>query len=305
MKMGSGTHVYDIAEGWGKLPEGIKYGYTHGVVTDSQDRVYIHNMSKDAVIVFDRDGNFLNSWGEEFAAGAHGMLLNKEGNEEFLYFADIARGLIVKTTLDGEVLLSIGAPDLPDVYDVEKKYVPTDVAVAPNGDIYAADGYGQSWVHQYNAKGEYIRSFGGKGSDPGQFNSPHGISVDTRGPEPVLYVADRANNRIQVLTLDGEHIRFVTEEMDLPCSFFQYQDEIYLPDLHSRATILDKNDKLITHLGEDQEAHKQEGWPNLPKEYYRADKFSSPHGICVDAHGDVYLVEWTVDGRVTKLIRNR
>jgi DNA-binding beta-propeller fold protein YncE len=302
MKMGSGSHAYEIAEGWGKLPEGVEYGYTHGVVVDSEDRVYVHNMSKDAVIVFDKEGHFITSWGEEFAAGAHGMLLNREGDQEFLYFADVARGLIVKTTLEGEVLLTLGTPDLPDVYNGEKKYVPTDVAVAPNGDIYATDGYGQSWVHQYNAQGEKIRSWGGKGSEPGKMNCPHGITIDTRGPEPLVYVADRGNHRIQIFTLDGEHVKFVTDDLDAPCSFYPFGDELYIPDLNSRVTILDKNDKLITHLGESQ-AFKKQGWPNLPVSERQVDKFNSPHGICVDSNRNVYVVEWISDGRLTKLIR--
>lgn len=304
MKIGSGTHQYEIAEGWAKLPEHVVLGYTHGVVTDSQDRVYIHNMSDHSVVVFDRAGNFLNSWGEEFAAGAHGMLLNKEGDEEFLYLTDVSRGMVVKTTLDGEVLLRIGTPDLPEVYSDELKFVPTDVAVSANGDIYIADGYGQSWIHQYDAQGTLIRSWGGKGSEPGEMKCCHGISVDTRGAEPVLYVADRANNRIQIFTMDGIHIKFITEEMNSPCSFFQYQDELYLPDLLSRVTILDKNDKLIVHLGTS-DAYKKEGWPNIPISEREVDKFNSPHGICVDSHGDVYVVEWVSDGRITKLVRER
>jgi len=304
MKMGSGTHVYDIAEGWAKLPPGVEFGYTHGVVTDSQDRVYVFNMSKHAVVVFDREGNYLNSWGEAFAEGAHGMLLNREGEQEYLYLVDVHRSIVVKTTLDGKELLTLGTPDLPAVYDAERKYVPTDVAVAPNGDIYVCDGYGQSWVHHYSADGSYIRSWGGKGSEPGQLDCPHGISVDTRGEEPVLYVADRSNSRIQIFTMAGEHIRFVTDEMNGPCSFFQYNDELYLPDLFSRVTILDKNDRLIAHLGTG-DGYKREGWPNHPASELEADKFNSPHGICVDSRGDVYVVEWISYGRVTKLIRNR
>lgn len=100
-------------------------------------------------------------------------------------------------------------------------------------------------------------------------------------------------------------MRFVEHNLDLPCSFYFFGDEVYLPDLHSRVTILDANDRLITHLGEDQQAYKQQGWPNLPKSYYRPDRFSSPHGICVDSKGNVYLAEWISDGRVTKLVRQR
>jgi DNA-binding beta-propeller fold protein YncE len=304
--IGNNTHLYEVADDWGKLPEGISYGYTHGVCVDSNDNVYVHNTSKDAVVVFDREGQFLTSWGSEFEGGAHGFYLHQENDgSEYLYITDTKRALMVKTTLEGEVLLEVGAPDRPDLYDSDHPYIPTDVCVAPNGDIYVSDGYGQYYVHQFEASGNYIRTWGGKGSESGLLIEPHGISINLRGSDPEIYVADRRNNRIQVFTLDGQHKRFVDHNLDLPCSFYFWGDEVYIPDLNSRLTILDKDDRLITHLGEDQQAYKQKGWPNLPKSYYRPDKFSSPHGVCVDSHGDVYLVEWISDGRVTKLIRKK
>jgi DNA-binding beta-propeller fold protein YncE len=302
--IGNETHQYEVAEGWGRLPEGIAYGYTHGICVDAEDNVYVHHTNKHSVVVFDREGNFKYSFGDEFEGGAHGFYLHRDSDGiEYLYFTDTVRALLVKTTLKGEVLLEVGQPDRPDLYDAERKYIPTDVCVAPNGDIYVSDGYGQYYVHQFTSAGDYVRSWGGRGSEAGKLLEPHGISVNLRGDEPELYVADRSNNRIQVFTLEGEHKRFIDHNLDFPCSFYFFGDEIYLPDLHSRVTILDKNDRLITHLGEDQQAYKQAGWPNLPKSYYRADKVSSPHGVCVDSHGDVYIAEWIFDGRITKLIR--
>lgn len=306
LTIGSATHLYEVAQGWGKLPEHITLGYTHGICVDKDDNVYLHHTGKNSVVIFDREGNYLNSWGDEFEGGAHGFYLHTDADGiEYLYFTDTRRALLVKTTLDGKVLLEVGQPDRPDLYDDERKYVPTDVCVAPNGDIYVADGYGQFYVHQYDASGNYIRSWGGRGSEAGQLIEPHGISINLRGEEPEIYVADRRNHRIQVFTLDGQHKRFMEHNLDLPCSFYFFKDEVYIPDLDSRITVLDKDDRLITHLGEDQQAYKQQGWPNLPKDYYRPDKFSSPHGVCVDSHSDVYVVEWISDGRLTKLIRQK
>ncbi|MFC4779500.1 hypothetical protein ACFO9Q_22200 [Paenibacillus sp. GCM10023252] len=301
--MENGNRQYEVVEGFVKLPDTVKLGYTHGVVTDSEDRVYIFNMSKDAVVVLSPEGEYIRSWGEEYAAGAHGMLLHVENGREVLYLTDVARGLVTKTTLDGELLLTIGTPDLPEFYDESRRFVPTDVAVAANGDIYVADGYGQNMIHRYNAAGERIRSWGGHGSDPGQLTCPHGVSVIVRDGQEILYVADRGNNRIQVFTMDGEHVRFVTDEMDAPCSFFQFGQELYLPDLRSRVTILDAEDRLIAHLGENKEYAAAKGWPNLAREDVRPDQFSSPHGICVDRFGSIYVAEWVEYGRVTKLKR--
>lgn len=303
MKVGTGSHVYEIVEGWAKLPDGITLGYTHGVEVDSQNRIYVHNTSEHAVMVFDREGNYLNSWGSEFKDGAHGMFLSREGQDEFFYFADTSRRKVYKTTLDGQVLLELGVPDLPNVYDTPDKFCPTDVCVAPQGDFYVCDGYGQSYMHQYHADGSYVRSWGGKGSAPGQLDCPHGAWVDTRGSEPELYVADRGNHRIQVFTLDGQHLRFVTADLDAPCCFYQFGDELYIPDLHSRVTIFNRNDQLITHLGEDETAWRKEGWPTRPASERQPDKFVSPHACCVDPQGDIYVVEWVPDGRITKLAR--
>jgi DNA-binding beta-propeller fold protein YncE len=303
MRLGSGSHVYEWVEGWGKLPEGIKFGYTHGVVTDSKDRVYIHNRSKDSVIVFDRDGKFLNSWGPEFAGGAHGMFLSNEGGTEYLYLADPDRHIVVKTTLDGKTVYTLGCPELPNVYPTPDKYKPTDTAVAPNGDVYVCDGYGQSWIHQYDKNAKYIRSWGGKGKEAGQLDCPHGIWIDTRQSTPRVYVADRSNNRLQIFSLDGKHLAFVSGDFRLPCCFFQYKDEQVIPDLHSRVTIIDKNDKLITHLGDNEGGWKIQGWPNIAPTEIKTGLFSSPHAACVDSRGDIYVVEWIAVGRVTKLAR--
>lgn len=302
--MGNDVRQYEVISAWATLPEDMSFGYTHGVEMDSNRRIYIFHTGTPSVAVFNEDGEYITSWGEQFEGGAHGFYLHRkeDGSEQF-YVTDTERGLVVKTTLEGEHLLEIGTPDLPEIYNEEKKFIPTDVAVAANGDLYIADGYGQSYVHQYDSQGGYIRSWGGEGTEAGQLTCPHGISVNVRGGEEELYVADRGNNRIQVFTMDGQHKRFITDDMKMPCNFYFYGDEIVFPDLLSRVSIFDRDDRLIVHLGDDPEASRQEGWPNLPKSYYRDDRFSSPHGVCVDPEGNLYVVEWIEDGRVTKLIR--
>ncbi|GGG18884.1 hypothetical protein [Paenibacillus abyssi] len=303
LAVGSRDYRYEVVEGWAKLPPSITFGYTHGIETDAKGNVYVFHTGNPSVVVFDEDGNYLTSWGGQFEEGAHGFYLHEEADGAYLYVTDINCGLMVKLTLDGQEILSIGTPDRPDIYNDEKKFIPTDAAVAPNGDIYIADGYGEPYIHHYTKEGVYIRSWGGAGHEAGQLLRPHGISVDLRREEPELYVADRGNFRIQVFTLDGKHKRFITNDVDRPCSFYYTEHELFIPDLNSRVTIFDQQDQLITHLGEDQQAYKQEGWPNLPKSCYRPDRFSSPHGVCVDKKGNVYVAEWISDGRVTKLKR--
>jgi|SRR5579875_626277 len=301
--LGSGSHTYEVVEGWGRLPEGVKYGFTHGVAIDSQQHVIVHNMSRDSVIIFDRDGRFIKSWGPEFKNGAHGLQLRREGTSDYLYLADYVRHLVVKATVDGEIVWTLGVPWESGVYQSEEQYKPTNVAFAPNGDFYIADGYGLSYVHQYNIKAQYIRTWGGKGKEAGKLDTPHGIWVDTRDKEPVVVVADRGNSRLQLFTLDGNHLGFVTDELRRPCHFDQRGDELLIPDLWGRVTIFDKDNHLVTHLGDNPGVWEQPGWPNLPRENWQAGKFISPHSACWDADGNIYVVEWIAKGRVSKLRR--
>lgn len=301
--LGSGDHTYELVEGWGKLPDGVRFGYTHGVAIDSQQRIVVHNQSKDSVILFDRDGKFVKSWGPEFEKGAHGLTLRREGSTDYLYLADYVRHIVVKTTIDGETVWTIGVPRAVAAYEKDEQYKPTNVAVAPNGDFYVADGYGLSWVHQYDSRARYVRSWGGKGKEPGQMDCPHGIWVDTRRAEPVLTVADRGNQRLQLFSLDGKHRGFVNDELRRPCHFDQFKSELYIPDLWGRVTIFDRNNRLITHLGDNPGVWSRKGYPNLPREERVPGLFISPHSACVDSDGNIYVVEWISDGRVTKLRR--
>lgn len=300
--LGSGEHIYEVVEGWGKLPEGVKYGYTHGVQVDSEQRVIVHNQSKDSVIIFDNTGKFIKSWGPEFQKGAHGCLLRKEGSADYLYLSDYVRHVVVKTTIDGETIWTLTYPQEAAVYKKEEEYRPTNVAVAPNGDFYVADGYGLSYVHQYNSKAQYIRTWGGKGKEAGQLDCPHGIWVDTRS-NPIVFVADRGNARLQTFTLQGQHVGFVTDAMRRPCHFDQVDDELLIPDLWGVVTIYNKNNKPIAQLGDNPAIWKEKGWPNLPSDTWQPGKFISPHAACWDKKGDVYVVEWIAEGRVTKLRR--
>jgi len=257
------------------------------------------------MVVFDEKGKFVKSWGKEFKGGAHGLHIRREGSTEFLYLCDTRRGIVVKATLDGEEVYTIGYPEQSDAYkpgsDGKKpKYSPTNLAVAANGDLYVGDGYGSSYINQYNSKGEYIRTFGGKGKEPGQLDCPHGIIIDTRGAQPVLTVADRANNRIQRFSLDGRHIDFIAGT-NLPCHFHYFKNgDVVIPDLGARVTLMDRDNRVIEHLGDDSST-KWSDTRKLSREHFTPGKFVCPHGACFDHDGNIFVVEWVEVGRVTKL----
>ena len=205
----------------------IKWGNTHGVVEDAQGNIYVHHTvhatsdSADTVVVFDRRRASSSArGGAEFRGVAHGLHIRKEGQgrvplpdrQRRQPEDDAAAGAAGRRRQDdaegGDRLEDPGSAGHRGVQARPrtarpKPYNPTNVAIAPNGDIYVGDGYGSYYINQYNSKAEYIRTFGGKGSEPGQLDEPHGIWVDTRGGAPVLVVADRRNNRLQRFTLDG------------------------------------------------------------------------------------------------------
>ncbi len=314
--IGSDEHRYEVLHDWGALPARITYGNCHGVAEDSKGLIYIHHTvhetseSPDSVVVFDPDGNFVHSWGKEFKGGAHGFHLQKEGGEEFFYFCDIDRRIVVKTTLEGEEVLRLGYPYESENYEPkpdgsQPDYRPTNLAIAPNGDIYIGDGYGSSCILQYDKKGNYIRTFGGLGSEAGQVSCPHGIICDTRSKEPVILVADRANNRLQEFSLAGEHRRFyylhpsVLSSVNLPCHFHIRKKEMVIPDLAARVTLLDANNDVITHLGEGTADYRQRRLKS--SEHFPPGKFVCPHGACFDHEGNIFVTEWVEVGRVTKL----
>lgn len=305
MEIGSGSHRYTVIDQWGSFPDDRTIGTTHAIVEDQQGRIVVHHTGPKCTVICDPDGNVLESWGADWHAGAHGMILHAEAGGEFLYCAATSAGVMVKTTLAGEEVLRIGTPPRSDIYDSEHKFVPTETAVAANGDIYIADGYGQSWIHRYTPAGEYVDSFGGKGSALGQLQCPHGLKIDSRNGEERLLVADRVNVRLQYFTLEGSCIAAVTEGLRFPCTVNPWKNEVYVPDLHSRISIFDENDTVITHLGDRPDCWKKEGWPNLPKSDWVPGAFSSPHDVHVDGAGNIYVAEWLSNetGKITKLVR--
>jgi hypothetical protein len=310
--LGSGDHTYEVTHDWGELPADIKYGNTHGVCEDSQGRIYIHHTvfetseKSDTMVVFDAQGKFIKSWGAEFKGGAHGLTIRREGSTEFLYLCDTKRGLMVKTTLDGEEVFTLGYPKEAEPYSKPGpdgkpiKYSPTNLAIAPNGDIYVGDGYGSSYINQYNSKGEYIRTFGGPGDGPGKLSCPHGVMVDTRGSEPIFVVADRSNKRIQRFTMDGKHKDF-QYGTTAPCNFDVFKNgDVVVPDLFARVTIMDRNDQILLNLGDDSSSDYMQT-RKLTRDHFKPGKFVCPHGGCFDHLGNIYIVEWVEVGRVSRL----
>jgi len=257
--MGSGDYVYEPVEDWAKLPPGWSFKEIGGVGVDSKDNVYVFNRGEHPMIVFDRDGNFLRSWGEGVFPRAHGVFV---APDETLWLTDDADHTVRQCTLDGRILLTLGVSGKPAPYmSGEPFHRCTHTAMAPNGDVYVSDGYGNARVHKYAPDGRLLLSWGGSGTDPGEFNIAHNITCDGDG---WVFVADRENHRVQVFDGNG---RYETQWNNLhrPCGIFMpsgkcpvcYIGELGpvqrvnrdAPNLGPRVTIVDHTGKRLARLG--------------------------------------------------------
>jgi hypothetical protein len=311
--LGQGQYQYEAIHDWGELPRTIKYGNTHGVGEDSQGNIYIHHTvhatseSPDTIVVFDRNGKFVRSWGRQFKGGAHGLTIRKEGSEEFLYLCDFLHGVVTKRTLKGEEVFTLGYPAESPAYQSKDRtsailYRPTNVAITPNGDVYVGDGYGSSFINQYNQKAEFIRTFGGLGKGDDQIDCPHGLWIDTRGETPLLVVTDRGNSRLQRFTLDGRHVDSILGTSKMPCYLHERNGMVVIADLLSKVTLLDRENNVVASLGEGEYTNKD--WSavrNQAPGTFVPGRFVCPHGACFDHQGNIFVVEWVETGRVTKL----
>lgn len=293
--LGSGTFTFEVVEGWAKLPQGWSFKECPDVAVDSKDRVYAFTRGEHGVIVFDRDGNFLSSWGEGVFGNAHGICI---GPDDTVYCVDNGDHTVRKFSTDGELLMTLGTKDQPAPrFSGEAFNLPTGLAVShKTGDLFISDGYGNARVHKYNAEGRHIMSWGSSGIDEGQFVIPHNIAVDR---DDNVYVADRECHRVQVFDPNGR-LQAIWSNIWKPSGIRVGVDgNVYIaelladsyyadaPDVGHRVSIYSQSGKLLGRLGDSQ-------WGEGP------GQFVSPHGIALDSRGDIYVgeVSWTMMGRV-------
>ena len=198
--LGSGEHRYRVVENWAKLPDGWSLTDAASVAVDSKDRIYVFNRGAHPMVVLDREGNFITSWGEGLFNRAHGLHIDADDN---LYCTDDGDHTVRKCSTDGKVLLTIGIPNKPAPFmSGEPFHRCTHTALSPKGEIYVSDGYGNACVHKYSPDGKLLKTWGEPGTDPGQFNIVHNIATDADG---WVYVADRENHRVQVFDGNGKY----------------------------------------------------------------------------------------------------
>ncbi len=240
--VGSGKYTYTIDENWAKLPEGWEMPAA-AVAGDSKDRIYCFNREPDhPIVIFDREGNYLSSWGAGLIAFAHAILLDPEDN---VWLVDRNNHQVMKFTSDGKLLMTIGTKGLrsdtgvaPDdlsstafqsvTHGGEPFNMPAGIAFNPSGEIFIADGYANARVHKFTPQGQHIMSWGEPGTGPGEFNLPHGVWVDRQGR---VLVADRENDRVQVFNQSGEHLNTWPTKLIGPALFCVDDDDVvYIPE---------------------------------------------------------------------------
>jgi hypothetical protein len=302
IEAGTGANTYRSVPNWCQIPDGRKtLGSTHGgVVVDKQGLIYFSmDQGPSGILVYSADGKLVREMAPDYV-GIHGMCLNDENGEQFIYCAHLAGRQALKMKLDGTVVWKIGVPMESGKYQKPDQYHPTGIAVGPNRHVYIADGYGQNWVHEYDENQKYVRSFGGKGNSPGQFETCHGIALDTRGPKPLLLVCDRENRRLQHFDLDGNFVAVIAENLRRPCSVSFHGDKVAVAELAGRVAILDVNNKIIATLGDNPDL-KQRANFNVPPEDWKEGIFNAPHGVSFDKDQNLYVEDWNKSGRISKM----
>ncbi|MGX1928541.1 6-bladed beta-propeller [Flagellimonas sp. 2504JD4-2] len=297
--IGHGDYKYKVDLNWGKLnSERFPVQDCHEMVQDAKGRIILlTNHTQNNVLIYDKSGKLLDSWGTDYP-GAHGLTLHDENGTEFLYICDNNRHEVIKTTIDGKVMQVFPFPQETGKYQKKEEYIPTETAIADNGDIYVADGYGAQYITHYDAKGNVKNVFGGPGGEEHLFNNAHGICIDDRDiNNPTLLITARQQNKLKRFSMAGKYL----ETIDLPgayiCRPVIHNKQVYLATIWSGdgsegtgfISILDENNKLISAPGGSTPTY-QDG--NLNHMHQALKIFRHPHDVCIDEDDNIYVAQW-------------
>ena len=305
---------FELVPDWEKCPHGAEYEHLDvaDVACDSRDRVYLHTRRGDRVMVYDEDGNFIKKWGDGVFSMAHGIAIH----EDIVYCTDNADSVIRVFDLDGNFQWMLGEPKQvsdtgygagdgrkPEIHHnefVERAAGPfngcCNVAIARNGDIFVADGYGNARIHHFDKDRTLINSWGEVGTGPGQFHLPHGIALDN---DENVIVCDRENDRIQIFDRAGNLLHIWTDilrptDVTVGKDGLIYVSELWRPlepgqgsfvhgyaehDLPGRLTVFHPDGTIAARWGADSENRAAPG------------NFIAPHGLAVDSKGILYVAE--------------
>ena len=304
--IGHGKFRYRVHKNWGNLdPAKTPVKNCHEMVMDKKGRlIMVTDEMKNNIIIYDRSGKLITTWGNDFPGG-HGLTLFDEGGEEVLFICDPNTGRVVKTTLDGKQIMELPNPKTINVYESTQNYLPTETAIGPNGDIYVADGYGSQYILQFSPKGEFIRKFGGPGNEDANFSTAHGVCIDARDKNNItLICTSRGHNSFKRFTLDGKYLSTLFLPGAFVCRAVMDDENIYAGVCWSRlryleqtnnsgfVTILDGKDKVISNPGGTAPVYKKG-----ELELMLLDKpvFNHCHDVCIDNDKNIYVCQWNAN----------
>ena len=296
---GQNNKQYRLDENWSKA-DVSRYPVNdcHEMIQDKKGRILLlTNETKNNVLIYDKSGKLLESWGTEYP-GAHGLTLFNEGGDDVLFICDNNRHQVIKTTIDGRVLLTLDYPKETGEYTKAEEYVPTETTIAPNGDIYVVDGYGKDFVIQYDSQGKYIRHFGGRGTEAKHLKNAHGICIDHRNGRSELIVTSRLQNAFKRYTMQGGYLGTIAMPGAWVCRPVIKGKYLHAAVLQTNSrtgqqsgfiTILDENNKVISNLAGSEPLYKD----GVLQEMYQTVKaFSYPHDVCIDDDECMYVAQW-------------
>ena len=270
----------------------------HEMVQDSKGRILLlTNETKNNVLIYNKKGRLLDTWGHDFP-GAHGLTLVNENGTEFLFITDTVKHQVYKTTMDGRVLLTIDVPLETGVYKKAEEFIPTETTIDTNGDIFIADGYCAQYTIHYDKDGKLKNFWGGRGDGDEHFDNAHGILIDTRGLTKTLLITDRTRNCFKRFSMDGKLLGIIKLPGACVCRPVINGDYLYAavlrsPDLSKAdsgfVTILDKNNHVVSNIGGTEPVYND----GVLQPMAQAENiFRNPHDVCVDDDGNLYVAQW-------------
>ncbi len=296
---GYNNMTYKLDTAWAKTNASqFPVNDCHEMVQDSRGRIILlTNETKNNILIYNTDGKVLDNWGHVFPGG-HGLTLHNENGTEFLYITDIVKHQVYKTTLDGQVLLTIDAPLDAGIYSKQEEFVPTETVIDSNGDIFIADGYGAQYILHYDSKGKLKNHFGGRGDGDAHLDNAHGICFDTRNNKNELLVTDRTRNCFKKFSKSGQLLEIIKLPGACVCRPVIKGDYLYAavlrsPDMDAAGTgfvtIINKQNKVISNIG-GSEPHYVNG---MLQPMIQTEKiFVHPHDVCIDRDENIYVAQW-------------
>jgi hypothetical protein len=296
---GSKDHQYVTVPGWGVPPNGINMGSLHGdLAIDKDGNIYAATNGEPGIVAFDRFGNYTKTL-KGGLAGMHALTVVTEGDQQFVWGAQVGKNRAVKFDLEGKVIETLPNETTGELEGGMGGL--TEVLVGPEGDIYFFMGYGSKKIHKLKPDGTLVKTYGGRGKGKDQFAACHGAALDLRYGEPRLLVCDRENRRMVHLTMDLTWIGIYGETgMRRPADVDVKGDFAVISELEGRVIIVDKEGKVVSALLDNPDK-KQWGTNGVPADQLHDNAFSSPHGVKWGPQGQIYVSEWSNVGRLIAL----